>query len=87
MTQPGAISQWGQVGPSREGVISIRLQCSPGVWGQEISPWMLYLDTSFFIKKLSDRTVRRGCLCHLLPNWSEAVSGGTVLEYIRLGSG
>ena len=48
---------------------------------------MLYLDTSFFIKKLSDRAVRRGCLCHLLPNWSEAVSGGTVLEYIRLGSG
>lgn len=48
---------------------------------------MLCSDASFFIKKPRDRTAHRGCLCHLLHNWSEAVSVGTVLEYIPLGSG
>lgn len=34
---------------------------------------MVYLDTSFFIKKQSDKTVHGGCLCHLLHYRSEAV--------------
>ena len=67
--------------------MSIRLQRSHLVRGQELSPWMLCSDTSFFSKKRNDRNAHRGCLCHLLHNQSEAVSGGTVLEHIPLGSG